>query len=61
MWQSGGVMAANQNSVRITFTPEQREQVKKMTNQEVEAIELSTEELEERIAPVKQGFWRPVL
>jgi hypothetical protein len=53
-------MAASQNSVRITFTPEQREQVRQMTNRDVEAIELTAEQLEERIAPVKQGFWKPV-
>jgi hypothetical protein len=54
-------MADSQNSVRITFTPEQREQVRQMTKHDVEAIELSLEELEERIAPVKQGFWKPIL
>lgn len=53
-------MAENKNTVKITFTPEQREQVRAMTNQDVEAIELSVEELEERIAPVKQGFWKPI-
>ncbi len=38
---------------RITLTPEQKEQVRKATGKEAEAIELSVEELEERIAPMK--------
>jgi len=37
---------------RMTLTPEQKEQVRKATGKEAEAIELSVEELEERIAPV---------
>jgi uncharacterized small protein (DUF1192 family) len=36
---------------RMTLTPEQKEQVRKATGKEAEAIELSVEELEERIAP----------
>ena len=35
----------------MTLTPEQKEQVRKTTGKEAEAIELSVEELEERIAP----------
>ncbi|MGE0352693.1 MAG: hypothetical protein AB7I33_02560 [Gemmatimonadales bacterium] len=46
-------------SFRITLTPEQRQQYREATNQDAEAIELSLEELEERIAPMKQG-WRPI-
>ena len=38
---------------RMTLTPEQKEQVRKATGKEAEAIELSVEELEERIAPRK--------
>jgi hypothetical protein len=39
------------NSFRITLTPEQREQVRHATGKDAEALELSVEELEERIAP----------
>lgn len=37
---------------RMTLTPEQKEQVRKATGKDAEAIELSVEELEERIAPL---------
>jgi hypothetical protein len=40
-------------NIRMTLTPEQREQVRKATGKDAEAIELSVEELEERIAPRK--------
>jgi hypothetical protein len=46
-------MSDNRQSVRLTLTPAQREQVKQATNRDVEAIELSPQELEERIAPAK--------
>jgi hypothetical protein len=39
--------------VRIDLTNEQKEQVKAATDQNVEAIELTVQELEARIAPVK--------
>ena len=39
---------------RITLTPEQKEQIRKATGKEAEAVELSVEELEERIAPSKK-------
>jgi uncharacterized small protein (DUF1192 family) len=35
----------------MTLTPEQKEQVRKATGKDAEVIELSVEELEERIAP----------
>jgi hypothetical protein len=38
--------------VRIDLTSEQKEQVKTATDQNVEAIELTVQELEARIAPV---------
>ena len=53
-------MDKNRGSVRLTLTPEQREQVRQATSKDAEAIELSVQELEERIAPAKQG-WHPVL
>lgn len=36
---------------RIELTPEQKAQVRNATGKEAEAVELSVEELEERIAP----------
>jgi len=39
--------------VRIDLTADQKEQVKAVTDQNVEAIELTVQELEARIAPVK--------
>lgn len=36
---------------RMKLTPEQKEEVRKATGKDAEAIELSVEELEERIAP----------
>ena len=38
---------------RMTLSPEQKEQVRKATGKEAEVIELSVEELEERIAPTR--------
>jgi uncharacterized small protein (DUF1192 family) len=38
---------------RISLTPEQKEQVRKATGKEADAVELSVEELEERIAPMR--------
>jgi hypothetical protein len=43
-------MATSAN-FRITLTPEQKEEVRKATGKDAAAIELSVEELEERIAP----------
>ncbi|MEP7226526.1 MAG: hypothetical protein ABI785_04120 [Gemmatimonadales bacterium] len=44
---------ASSETFRMTLTPEQKEQVRKTTGKDAEAIELSVEELEERIAPSK--------
>jgi hypothetical protein len=41
---------------RIQLTPEQKAQVRTATGKEAEAVELSVEELEERIAP---GYLAP--
>jgi uncharacterized small protein (DUF1192 family) len=38
--------------VRIKLTPEQKSEIKNATGKDAEAVELSVEELEERIAPV---------
>ena len=40
------------DSFRITLTPEQRDQIRQVTGKDADAIELSVEELEERIAPL---------
>jgi uncharacterized small protein (DUF1192 family) len=42
---------ATSGTFRMTLTPEQKEQVRKGTGKDADAIELSVEELEERIAP----------
>jgi uncharacterized small protein (DUF1192 family) len=42
---------SDSETFRMTLTPEQKEQVRQTTGKEAEAIELSVEELEERIAP----------
>ena len=43
-------------SFQLTLTPEQKEQVRKATGKEADSIELSIEELEERIAPRQRGY-----
>lgn len=40
------------SNFRLTLTPEQKDQIRKATGKEAEAIDLSVEELEERIAPM---------
>jgi hypothetical protein len=42
-------------NIRITLTPEQKEEVRKATGKDANAVELSVEELEERIAPLTLG------
>ena len=39
------------DQIRIELTPDQKDQVRKATGKDAEAVELSVEELEERIAP----------
>jgi hypothetical protein len=43
---------------RIQLTPEQKAEVRKATGKDAEAVELSVEELEERIAPAKKSALR---
>jgi hypothetical protein len=50
-------MAGTNEPVRIKLTPEQQEMVKRATGKNAEALELSAQELEERIAPAK--VWPP--
>ena len=54
-------MTKDRETVRIELTSEQKAQVKARTGKDAEALELTVEELEERIAPATQGsyWWRP--
>ena len=45
-------MAGSKEPVRIKLTKEQQDEVRRMTGKNAEALELSVEELEARIAPV---------
>ncbi len=42
---------ADQKNVKIELTPEQKAELEQNTGKTVDAIELSVEELEQRIAP----------
>jgi hypothetical protein len=44
-------MKDQKNQFRIELTPDQKNQVRHATGKDAEAVELSVEELEERIAP----------
>lgn len=44
----------NKGQFRIELTPEQKTKVRNATGKDAEAVELSVEELEERIAPRKK-------
>jgi hypothetical protein len=52
-------MSNPKEQFRIQLTPEQKSQVRNATGKDAEAVELSVEELEERIAPATAKF-RPV-
>jgi len=41
--------------VKIKLTSEQREQVRKATGKNADTLELTAQELEERIAPLRSG------
>ena len=43
----------NSDIVRIDLTPEQKQQVKDVTEKNADAIELTVQELEARIAPLR--------
>jgi hypothetical protein len=47
------VMQNAKGQFRIELTPEQKAQVRNLTGKDADAVELSVEELEERIAPIK--------
>jgi hypothetical protein len=44
-------MAGSRGSVQLKLTPEQQEQIRQATGKLTDTLELSIEELEERIAP----------
>ncbi|HEX6081114.1 MAG TPA: hypothetical protein VF197_15895 [Methylomirabilota bacterium] len=46
-------MSQSKGQFRIELTPEQKAKVRNATGKDAEAVELSVEELEERIAPRK--------
>lgn len=48
-------MQKSKEQFRIDLTPEQKAQVRNATGKDADAVELSVEELEERIAPAKVG------
>ena len=48
-------MAGTKEPVRIKLTPAQQEMVRKATGKNAEALELTVEELEDRIAPAYKG------
>ena len=49
------------SNFRLTLTPEQKEEIRKATGKEVDALEMPIEELEERIAPTTlAGRHRPL-
>jgi hypothetical protein len=47
------VMQNSKGQFRIELTPEQQSKIRAATGKDAEAVELSVEELEERIAPAK--------
>ena len=49
-------MSNAKDSIRIDLTPEQKNAIRKATGKDAEAVELSVEELEARIAPTTLNF-----
>ena len=47
-------MDSSKGQIRIELTPEQKAKIRSATGKDAEAVELSVEELEERIAPRKK-------
>jgi DNA-binding MarR family transcriptional regulator len=45
---------ATERTFTMKLTPEQKDEIRKVTGKDAEVLELSVEELEERIAPVKR-------
>jgi len=51
-------MDTKRPSLRLNLSQEQRDLVRQATNRDAEAIELSIEELEQRIAPMTAAGWK---
>ena len=51
--REGATMDKKPQRIRIELTAEQKKQIKESSGEDVEAIELTAQELEDRIAPVK--------
>ncbi len=49
-------MASPNQHVSLKLSPEQRAAIKKLTGRDADALELSVQELEERIAPSRARF-----
>ena len=49
-------MDSFRDKARNELTPEQKAKVRNATGKDAEAVELSVEELEERIAPAKKSY-----
>ena len=52
-------MSESKGQFRIELTPDQKAKIRNATGKDAEAVELSVEELEERIAPAKTGHFKP--
>jgi hypothetical protein len=50
-------MSKSKGKVRIVLTPNQKAKIRKATGQDAEAVELSVEELEDRIVPTIIQGW----
>lgn len=54
-------MVNKSEPVRLKLTPEQQEEIRRATGKNAEFLELSVQELEERIAPMTAAGFKPVL
>jgi uncharacterized small protein (DUF1192 family) len=46
-------MSSPKDQVRIELTPDQKDNIRKATGKDADAVEFSVEELEARIAPIQ--------
>jgi hypothetical protein len=52
-------MSQSKGQFRIELTPDQKAKIRNATGKDADAVELSVEELEERIAPAKVSPIKP--
>ena len=52
-------MSQSKGQFRIELTPDQKAKIRNVTGKDADAVELSVEELEERIAPTKVSPIKP--